>query len=219
MLKARWSRSNASATHSASRVLTAAAGPCRCLAANSRFLATRSSSAVGQASSFDFLGGGVSLTRKGGIAIDRKTGATSVPGVCAGGDVALDGPESIIAACEDGRRAAESICAQFGVTYVEPPSQMPVLSNDEIIDVKHVRAQKIELVEPDCLPVPARTGFDMIELTFTPSQAVAEAKRCVQCTTFCDKCVEVCPNRANHTFLMEALQTRSPRARGTMAAA
>ncbi len=28
--------------------------------------------------------------------------------------------------------------------------------------------------------------------------------RCVQCTTFCDKCVEVCPNRANYTFLMQA---------------
>ena len=24
----------------------------------------------------------------------------------------------------------------------------------------------------------------------------------MQCTTFCDKCVEVCPNRANQTFLM-----------------
>ena len=166
--------------------------------------------AVGQESRFDFLGGDVGLTRKGGIAIDRKTGATSVLGVWAGGDGALDGPESIIAACEDGRRAAENICAQFGVTYVEPPSQKPVLSNDDIIDVKHVRAMKIELFEPDCLPVPPRNGFDMIELTLTPTQAVAEAKRCVQCTTFCDKCVEVCPNRANHTFLMEALQTRLP---------
>jgi putative selenate reductase len=32
----------------------------------------------------------------------------------------------------------------------------------------------------------------------------------VQCTTFCDKCVEVCPNRANYTFSMEPVRWSLP---------
>jgi putative selenate reductase len=55
-----------------------------------------------------------------------------------------------------------------------------------------------------------RESFDLIELTFTPDEARREASRCVQCTTFCDKCVEVCPNRANQTFLMEAVNWTLP---------
>jgi putative selenate reductase len=166
--------------------------------------------AVGQNPDFEFLGAGIGLTREGGIDIDPLTGATKIPGVYAGGDAAEAGPESIIAACEGGRKAAEAMCRQWGVEYVQPPSEMPILSNDDIIEVKHVRARKIEQEEPGCLPVPFRTGFDMIELTLTPAQAVAEAKRCVQCTTFCDKCVEVCPNRANHTFLMQPVHANLP---------
>jgi putative selenate reductase len=32
----------------------------------------------------------------------------------------------------------------------------------------------------------------------------------VQCTTFCDKCVEVCPNRANYTFTIRPVRWRLP---------
>ena len=32
----------------------------------------------------------------------------------------------------------------------------------------------------------------------------------MQCTTFCDKCVEVCPNRANYTFGMEPVRWTLP---------
>lgn len=34
--------------------------------------------------------------------------------------------------------------------------------------------------------------------------------RCVQCTTFCDKCVEVCPNRANYTFATDPVHWTLP---------
>jgi putative selenate reductase len=166
--------------------------------------------AVGQSPELDFVGAGIGITRAGGIDIDPLTGETAIPNVYAGGDAAEAGPESIIAACEGGRRAAEAMCRKWGIEYVQPPAPMPVLTNDEIMAVKQVRARKVEMEEPGCLPVPFRTGFDMIELTLTPAQAVAEAKRCVQCTTFCDKCVEVCPNRANHTFLMKEVHAALP---------
>jgi putative selenate reductase len=32
----------------------------------------------------------------------------------------------------------------------------------------------------------------------------------VQCTAFCDKCVEVCPNRANYTFAIEPVRWQLP---------
>ena len=168
--------------------------------------------AVGQNPDFTFLDGSVvTLCSDGGIAVDPATGHAGAAGVYAGGDAAEAGPESIIAACADGRRAAEAICRQLGVPFDQPPAQMPALSDADIIRIKQVRARKAPQVKPATLPITARTGFDLIDLTFTSEQAEAEASRCVQCATFCDKCVEVCPNRANQTFLMEAVSLTLPR--------
>lgn len=168
--------------------------------------------AVGQNPDFAFLEGSVvSLCSDGGIAIDRATGGTHAPNVYAGGDAAEAGPESIIAACADGRRAAESICWQFGVPFNQPADKKAKLSIEEITQVKHVRATKAPQVRTRMLPVELRDSFDLIDLSFSKEQAEAEAARCVQCTSFCDKCVEVCPNRANLTFLMRPVDVMLPR--------
>ncbi len=168
--------------------------------------------AVGQNPDFSFLEGSVvTVCSEGGIAVDPMTASTGVPGVYAGGDVAESGPESIIAACGDGRRAAESICWQFGIPFDQPPAPMPRLTADEILEVKRVRARKAPQVKTRMLPIELRDSFDLIDLSFTREQAEAEAGRCVQCTTFCDKCVEVCPNRANLTFLMRPVDMMLPR--------
>ena len=76
--------------------------------------------------------------------------------------------------------------------------------------MKAVRARRVPQVKPAALPVAERSGFALIEATFTEADARAEALRCVQCTTFCDKCVEVCPNRANYTFRIEPIHWRLP---------
>lgn len=168
--------------------------------------------AVGQNPDFAFLEGSVvSLCSDGGIAIDSMTGGTHARNVYAGGDGAEAGPESIIAACADGRRAAESICWQFGVPFDQPADKKAKLSIEEITQVKHVRAIKAPQVRTRMLPVELRDNFDLIDLSFSKEQAEAEAARCVQCTSFCDKCVEVCPNRANQTFLMRPLDVMLPR--------
>ncbi len=78
----------------------------------------------------------MTLCSDGGIAIEHDTGRTGAPGVYAGGDVAEAGPESIIAACADGRRAAEAICQQFRVPFTQPPAAMP-----ELIGHGHPREQ------------------------------------------------------------------------------
>ncbi|MEJ2212042.1 MAG: hypothetical protein P8129_23830 [Anaerolineae bacterium] len=63
-----------------------------------------------------------------------------------------------------------------------------------------MRALKILQNEPGMLPVAERGGFACVEQTLSAEAARAEAARCLQCSTFCDKCVEVCPNRANYTY-------------------
>ncbi len=60
------------------------------------------------------------------------------------------------------------------------------------------------------LPPARRSGFDLIESTYTTDEACTEALRCVQCTAVCDKCVEVCPNRANYTFRVRPVRWTLP---------
>jgi putative selenate reductase len=65
-------------------------------------------------------------------------------------------------------------------------------------------------VRPEVIPPAQRSGFELIEATLTEDAARAEALRCVQCTAFCDKCVEVCPNRANFTYLITPVNLSVP---------
>ncbi len=87
--------------------------------------------------------------------------------------------------------------------FGERPWQRPTLSDDDIVAIKAVRARRIPPSARRCCR-PERGGFALIESTLTDAEAREEALRCVQCTTFCDKCVEVCPNRANYTFTHRA---------------
>ena len=66
--------------------------------------------AISQGPDFDFLAGEkIELTRGGYIRVDPVTLETSVPGLYAGGDAVLNGPESIVKALGDGRKIAERI--------------------------------------------------------------------------------------------------------------
>jgi len=163
--------------------------------------------AIGQRAELSFLdGSSVSVTDKGRIAIEEETGDTSVACVYAGGD-ATRGPATIIQGCADGRRAAEAICDKLGVDYQELTVNRPELSDEEIIAVKRTRARKDRQVPSPMLPGDKRSGFDLVEETLSEEGARIEAARCLQCSTICDKCVEVCPNRANYTYFVDLLQT------------
>ena len=91
-----------------------------------------------------FLDGSVvTLCSDGGIAIEHGTGRTGAPGVYAGGDVAEAGPESIIAACADGRRAAEAICRQFKRSVRPAAGRDAGAIGQDILENKQIRVQKI----------------------------------------------------------------------------
>jgi putative selenate reductase len=166
--------------------------------------------AIGQQPDIAFLGGsGLSFRGDGSIVTDLETRRTDMPGVYGGGDVTR-GPAIIIQACEDGRRAAEATCAQFGVEFEPLPVNMPQLSQADIREVKRARVQKVAQNRPEMLPVAQRADFVCVEQALTEEAARAEAGRCFQCSAVCDKCVEVCPNRANYTFLIEPVRWTLP---------
>jgi putative selenate reductase len=143
------------------------------------------------------------------VRVDGTTRSAGPIGIFAGGDVVIE-PGSIISACADGRAAAEAICEHLGVPFAERPWQRPTLSDDDVVAIKGVRARRIPAAHPPMLPADERGGFALIESTLTDAEAREEALRCVQCTTFCDKCVEVCPNRANYTFAIEPVRWTLP---------
>ena len=167
--------------------------------------------AIGQSPDVALLdGSAVSLRKDGAIAVDPETGFAGTSCVYAGVD-AVRGPAIIIQACADGRRAAEAICAQLGIAFEQPASHPAALSQDDILRVKRVRARKEAGHKPAMLPVPQRSGFDTVEQTLAEDAARSEAARCLQCATLCEKCVEVCPNRANYTYALSPLSLTLPR--------
>jgi putative selenate reductase len=129
--------------------------------------------------------------------------------VYAGGDM-VRGPAIVIQACADGRKAAKTICQQLGIDCVHPSVSSTSLTAEDVVAVKRARAIKVPQNHEGQLPITHRSNFDLVEQTFTEEQARAEAARCLQCSTFCDKCVEVCPNRANYTYYIEPITLTLP---------
>lgn len=166
--------------------------------------------AIGQAADNTLLADTpIAVTRQGAVVVDPATGLTGEPCVYAGGDM-VRGPAIVIQACADGRRAAEAICRQLGIAFTRPTAPQPVLTTEDILAVKRARSQKTVQNQETQLPVRQRQGFALVEQTFTEDQARAEAARCLQCSAVCDKCVEVCPNRANYTYEIEPFTVTLP---------
>ncbi len=166
--------------------------------------------AIGQRPDFAWLrGSGIAVGRSGAIAVNPATGQALLQPVYAGGDVAR-GPATIVEACADGRRAAEAICWELGVPFETLPAPAPTLSTRAVAEVKGTRARRERQNHAASLPVGQRGGFDLVEQTLSDVQAQAEAARCLQCSSLCDKCVEVCPNRANLTYQAPPVQWAVP---------
>ncbi len=166
--------------------------------------------AIGQRPEVSFLdGSAVTIREDGTIAVSSETGLAGEKRIYAGGD-AVRGPATIVEACADGRRAAEAICRELRVPFERPSVRLPGLSEEEIVLAKRVRARKALQSEPGMLPPERRGSFDLVEATLTEEEAQAEAGRCLQCSTLCDKCVEVCPNRANYSFSVSPLTLSVP---------
>ena len=166
--------------------------------------------AIGQAADTAlFKDGRVELKKNGSVAV-ACNGRTRSAGVYAGGDV-ISGPDIVIRACADGMRAARAICEELGVSFdCSYAPYLPRLTSEEILEVKKARTRKVEPRRERHLPIAQRKAFELVEQTLSEADAVAEAKRCLQCSSHCDKCVEVCPNRANYGYVALPISVKAP---------
>jgi putative selenate reductase len=166
--------------------------------------------AVGQSPELTFLdGSSLRLRKDGTIAARPDRRLEDLCGIYAGGD-AVEGPASVIAACADGRRAAEAICCDLGVSFRALTWPRAQFTDEELHRIRRSRARKEMPALPERMGTDQRGDFRLIEAALSEEAAHSEAARCLQCSVICDKCVEVCPNRANHACMVTPQRLAMP---------
>ncbi|GAB4378644.1 MAG: putative selenate reductase subunit YgfK [Calditrichia bacterium] len=134
-------------------------------------------SAIGEHPDSDFfIANRIPLDENGKVRFHEQTNETYRAGVYIGGD-ALRGPSTVVESLADGKKAAEAILSQEFPRRTASSGFTPEISTDSLLRDVQMRKGKI-------LPV-------------HPGDLQAEAARCLSCNFLCNKCVEVCPNRAN----------------------
>jgi putative selenate reductase len=170
--------------------------------------------AISQEPELEFLGDEpFEKNRQGYLQVNPATMETSVSGVFAGGDIALDGPESIVKAMGDGRRIAEVIHERESGIRVDEKAGRSELSEETITDLIRRRARRAFRVPLPHRPTTDRKHFDEVEFTLSEEAAKEEASRCIDCHLICSTCVTVCPNLAFMTYRMPAFETTLPQVR------
>jgi len=159
--------------------------------------------ALGQAPQTDFVKDlGVSLSKRGAIEIDPKTGVTNVEGVFAGGDV-VTGPAFVIDAIAAGKKAARSIHQYLNGQPLEPEEEWKEpekFSQEEIEDRKRrfPSRNKVEMREE---PVKERVqDFREVALGYSLEEATEESSRClagqIEGCIECHECERRCEPKA-----------------------
>ena len=120
------------------------------------------------------------LNRKGIIAADEKSFRTSVPGVFAVGDATNKGADIAIAAIGEGNKAAAIVDAYL--RGEEAAYRKPYYSEREVTpEMLSDREKKARAKMPCKAPAERIKDFNEMNYGFTAEQAVAEAKRCLEC--------------------------------------
>ena len=158
--------------------------------------------AIGQTADLGFMQGAedIDVSPRGLLVIDPETGATTMPGVYAGGDVVY-GPRFLIEAVRDGQRAARAIEGHIqgrSLQVVKRGRMVPV-PDHSMPQGYTTRARE----RVPALPLERRIGIAEVEAGYGEAQARAQAERCLKCgvnTVFdasrcilCNGCVDVCP--------------------------
>lgn len=127
-------------------------------------------SAIGEMVDTEFFkSNNINTNDKGYVVVDETTFKTNIHGVYVAGD-ALRGPATVVEAIADATRFAKII-----VDSEEAFSE-------KLMDGFHHEESVI------------REKRGILEKSVSPNQ---EDKRCLECSSICECCVEVCPNRAN----------------------
>ena len=157
----------------------------------------------------------IEITRRGLVAVDARTLATTMPGVYCGGDLAF-GPRIVIQAEADGKRAALAIHESLGGGTVP---RARARFRPVVLARAGDRYDRIPRQPIPAVPVARRTGFRTVEDGYTEADARREASRCLWCNVetifdsekciLCSACVEICPE-ACLALVPAARLSRSP---------
>ena len=136
-------------------------------------------SAIGESVDYDILAdNNITFDQRKNILIDKVSHETTLENVFIGGD-AYRGPSTVIESIADGKKAAEAILKKEKAALAAPTNFSHLFDN--LILFGDVNAKKgiVEGINKD---------------------HQHEASRCLSCSFICNKCVDVCPNRANVTI-------------------
>ncbi len=135
----------------------------------------------------------VETGRGGRLKVDEKC-TTSRERVFAAGDV-VTGPASVVGAMAEGRKAAERVIEHL---TGEPPRFTESVPEDRGVgdyveiseDILRERRQEMAQRQPRA----RRRDFNEVDYGYTAEQAMAEAKRCLQCASCCEcmLCMDEC---------------------------
>lgn len=124
---------------------------------------------------------GIDLTRKKAIAYDKDTFMTSIEGVFAGGDCGNDKISIAIEAIADGKKVMQIVDAYLAgerIRYRKPY----VVTRDDITEADFEERERqcrssVGILDPEY----RKENFEEVVAGFTEEEAVADAKRCLEC--------------------------------------
>lgn len=146
---------------------------------------------------------GLKLTRWKTFEVDPVTMQTNIPGVFAGGDC-VRGPDVIIDAILDGKKAAESIARYLEGRDMKEEREEPFKS-DVKLDTKGI--PKKPRVKMRKIDIDKRISWKEVELGFNEEEAREEASRCLDCAVCCDcrLCTQACEPKAIDHFMKDEI--------------
>jgi len=124
----------------------------------------------------------------GSLQVNGETLETEVQNVFIGGD-AYRGPSTVVESIADAKRVAHSIARR----------EIPGFKADDIPGTNAEKRVSEITKRKGMLLFPSDSDIDA-------EKARIEALRCLECSLVCNKCVDVCPNRANVAIVVDAGQ-------------
>ncbi len=134
--------------------------------------------AVSQYADFPFIGKDeIGLTPWGTFVVEGDTQMTTMEGVFAGGDVTR-GPDTVISAIADGKKAAVAIDKYLGgkgkLNKGEPIEIPKITDEDEVVAHRRFPYEKLD-------PKTRKDSFEEVVMGYHKLNAMAEAMRCLHC--------------------------------------
>lgn len=131
------------------------------------------------------------------IYVDPETYETNIKGVYAAGDC-VRGASTVVKTLADAKKVSSTIIKKDKTFSDYLVDEFYKLEDKRNIKQKTLKRGEQIFYDPvKRIPLDERKSFNQVILPLNKIEAKTEASRCFSCNIACNKCVEVCPNRAN----------------------